>query len=166
MQTPTGTYNVLRQKHYEVDIDSVFLHYSYPTSHWVFVQAQSMKMHQYRWYANGIGYMLVQMQMDSTNSYVKSVGWYAQPAVINEIKYTTTTLVYPNPSTLQVNFLCSDKKAKAVTVFDITGRKIIYSLLVNGKTVVNTGWLGKGIYLYNVTDAYGNILNRGKFSVQ
>lgn len=166
MQTPAGTYNVLRQKHYEVDVDSIFLHYSNPTPKWVFVQAQSTKMNQYRWYTNGIGYMLVQMQMDTANTNVKSVGWYSQPEGVNEVKNTATTLVYPNPSTFQANFLCSDKEAKTITIYDIAGREITRVFMVNGKASINTGILSKGIYLYSTADTFGNTLSRGKFSVQ
>lgn len=166
MQTPAGTYNVLRQKHYELDIDSIFLHYSSPTPKWVFIQAQSAKMYQYRWYTNSIGYMLVQMQMDTTNTNAKSVGWYSQPAGVKEMRSASQTLEYPNPSNGQANFMCSDKEAKMVTIYDITGREITHALMVDGRVTINTGIMSNGMYLYSTTDVHGNLISRGKFSVQ
>lgn len=166
IQTPSGTYNVLRQKHYEVDVDSVFLHYSFPSSHWTFVQSQTTKTHQYRWYANGLGYTLVQMQMDTTNTKVLSVAWYDKPAGINEVSNQSHTIVYPNPCTSQANFLCPDKQAKVLSVFDVTGRRISQTAITNGTAAINTSSLSKGIYFFRTTDALGNTISRGKFSVQ
>ena len=166
MQMPFGSYSVLRQKHYELDIDTLFLYYSYNTPHWTPVQEQITKMHQYRWYAKNIGYMLAQMQMDSTNTHPISVAWYASPEGINEVTNHAVTVVYPNPCVTQANFFTANKNAAAIVVYDITGHRMAEAAIKNGEASVNTSWFARGIYLFKTTTLTGAVVGRGKFAVQ
>lgn len=165
MTTPAGTYNVLRKKHYEVDIDSIFLHYPSPPA-WNFVQAQTTEIRQYIWYTNGIHYPVAIMSMDTTNTKVKKVMWYSGPLAVNELHNSAQTLVYPNPCTTQLTLHCSTQEAAYLSVFDIAGRSIEEVSMKNATSTLNTSFYAKGIYFYKISDQAGKILDRGKFSVQ
>jgi hypothetical protein len=161
-----GPYNVLRQKNYEVDIDSLFIHSS-TTKTWSFFQAQITKTRQYTWYANGIGDILVTMTMDTANKKVTGVSWYhGTPDAINELSQQHNTRVYPNPCSSQVNFLYSAQSTMNIYVYDITGRQISQTEMLNGTASLNTSDYSNGMYLYRITDKSGNVLDNGKFTVQ
>jgi type IX secretion system substrate protein len=162
--TPFSAFNSLRQKHYELDIDSIFV---YTLGNWYFYQRQVTKNYQYRWYTNGIGDMLITMQMDTNNANVKSVKWYdGNPNGINEVSQNNSTKLFPNPCTTQVTFRSTNQNAQTVSLFDITGREISGNTMKNGEANINTSSFANGIYLYRVLDKSGNILTNGKFVVQ
>jgi len=159
------TYNTLCQKHYEYDIDSLWVHNS-GTHTWAFFQRQVTKMYQYRWYANGIGNLVGNMTVDSTNKKVQSMQWYAGlPNSINELSKQNNTLVYPNPCTNQVTFRYTQQNAATIFVFDITGREITNAEMKNGAAVINASAYSAGMYLYHIADNSGNVIGNGKFTV-
>jgi hypothetical protein len=165
MTTPFGVHNVLRQKHSETDIDSLYVHSA--SFGWVFYQAQKRKNYQYRWYTNGLGDLVANMQMDTTNTKVKSVKWYdGIPNAVTEISQRGSIMAYPNPCSSQINFFYSGHTAQVITVFDVTGRQVGTTSMVNGKASVNTSTFAKGIYMYRMLDKSGDVVDNGKFSVQ
>ena len=160
-----NTFKALRQKHYEVDHDSLFVHNSTSKS-WQLFQAQMSKTYQYRWYANGIGDMVATMTMDSSDAKVTAMQWYyGLPDGVNEISQAHNTIAYPNPATSQINFRYSAQNAQNIFVYDITGRQIGQTEIMNGMATLNTTSLSSGMYFYHVTDKSGNVLDNGKFSV-
>ena len=164
MTTPTGTYNVLRSKHDEIDYDSVFIH---TFGAWYYYSRTISKYYEYNWYTNGAGYKLVQMDMDSTSATVKDIIWDASaPAGIKTITQTTGINVYPNPCSTQITFQSANQNEQYVTIYDITGRQIEKADMKNGILNVNTAVYAKGMYLYKMTDTNGKSLGEGKFSVQ
>jgi len=68
----------------------------------------------------------------------------------------TNMKMYPNPATSEV-FLQSENMSfpANVTIFDISGKKLLQQNLVAGTTKIATGSLQSGIYLVNVTDNAG-----------
>jgi len=165
MTTPYGTQNVLRQKHYDITIDSLFVH---SILGWTLYQATVTKDYVYRWYANGIGYYFASMQMDHTNSHDSVFQWFdGLDAGINGISNATSlTSVYPNPCKAEITFSCSSVEARQVSVFDISGRQIASQEIRNDILTMNTSAYSTGMYFYRISDISGNVLDRGKFIVQ
>ncbi|HXB13514.1 MAG TPA: T9SS type A sorting domain-containing protein [Bacteroidia bacterium] len=169
MTTPAGTFNVLRLKHYEYDVDSIFLQDNSIFHVWAFSSlATPPPFHvcAYTWYANGIHTPIASMITDTTYTIPKSVGWYSGIEGINELSDKSKTLVYPNPCTTQITFKYGTEFAKYIVVFDITGRQVVETTMENGSVSLNTSVYAKGIYLFQVNDKSGNMLDRGKFLVQ
>lgn len=167
MTTPTGTYQVIRENHWDITIDSAKGRSS--GGSWSTLEATKVTTHEYNWYANGIGYILVQMVMDSTSSTVHYVIWDTTapaPAGINEISASGKVSVYPNPCTNQVNFVTIGHNTSYINIFDVTGRKVEAVEMKNNMVNVNTASYASGMYLYNMTDENGNILDHGKFMVK
>ena len=172
LKTPLygGTsYSTLRQKHYELDIDSIFIH-TLPASGgtWNYFPpaSKTTKNYQYRWFANSLGDLAATMQMDTANKKVTSFQWYSGlPNGINEISQAHYTLAYPNPATNQITFRYSAQNAQNIFVYDMTGRQIGQAEMKSGMATLNTSAFASGIYFYHVTDKSGNVLDNGKFSV-
>jgi hypothetical protein len=167
MTTPyaPGGDTVLRQKHHEQDIDSIWVHSTF--SGWAFYQASISYSNAYRFYTDKVQYTFVQMNMDSAFTNVKSVQWFSGvDAGINEVSNSGATVVYPNPCKTQITFKCSSANAKQVSVFDIAGRQLSTQEIRNGILNMNTSGYSAGMYFYRISDVSGNILDRGKFSVQ
>jgi len=166
MTTPFGTQNVIRQKHYDLTIDSLFVHTI--GIGWTLYQATATKDYVYRWYANGIGYYFAVMQMDHTNIHDSTFQWFdGTDAGINGISNAAAlTSIYPNPCKAQITFSCSSTEARQVSIFDITGRQIATREIKNNILTMNTSDYSTGMYFYRVSDISGNVLDRGKFIVQ
>ncbi len=167
LKMPNGkTYNVLRQKHHEVDNDSIFTH---TFLGWSLSSNTTTYKNQYDWYTNGVGYILVEMDMDQTFANVVDLVWDTTapfPTSINEISIKNNINVYPNPANTQVTFMSSIKDIQYIAISDIAGRQLEKIAVKNGVYNLNTSSYSNGLYLYNVTDQSGNLLDRGKFTVQ
>lgn len=167
MKMPNGkTYAVLRQKHNETDIDSV---YGYLGGNWIFVERMITYKNQYDWYTNGIGYILAEMDMDTTSSTIKDVIWdttTSAPLAVNEISVSGNSNVYPNPCSAQLNIVTTDKTAQSITIYDVTGREADKVEIKNGVCVLNTSAYTNGVYFYTLSDKSGTMVDRGKFTVQ
>ena len=165
MTTPTGTYQVLRQNHHEVDVDSITGRST--AGKWSSIKTTITKYHQYNWYANGISYILLQMNMDTTSNTVKNVIWDSTaPASINELSISGRVSAYPNPCTSQITFQAPGNDVQFINVYDVAGRKLEQVEMKNGMNTLNTSSYAGGMYLYTLTDRNGNILDRGKFMVK
>ncbi len=159
------SYSVLRQKHYELDIDTLFIQTKGSTN-WQPFNVQVTKVYQYRWYAQGVGDVVAVMAMDSTNKKVASMQWYSgYPDGINELSQQHNTLAYPNPCTNQITFHYNLQNASNIFVYDIAGRQIGNATMKNGAVVLNTTGYSAGMYFYHITDITGNVLDNGKFTV-
>jgi hypothetical protein len=166
MTTPYGTDSVIRQKHYDLTVDSAFVH-STITHTWNLYRATDSIDYQYRWYAKGINYYFAVMQMNTLNQNVINTQWYDGANLgIDEISHSIYTSVYPNPCKMQITFNCTSPQAKQISVFDITGRQLAVQAIKNGLLNLNTSAFSAGMYFYRVSDISGNILDRGKFIVQ
>ncbi len=165
MTTPYGTQNVIRQKHWDITVDSLRGHI--PHIGWTNIQVNTTKNYIYRWYANGLPYNFAIMQMNYTNTHDSVVQWYDGTDVgIQGISHSAFTSVYPNPCKTDITFNCSSPDARQVSVFDITGRQLSSQEIKNGMVIMNTSAYSQGMYFYRVSDISGNIIDRGKFIVQ
>lgn len=171
MKMPNGqTYPVLRQRHNEIDYEDVYLAYFNVFSTTPYERIVTKK-YQYNWYAKGVGYILAEMDMDSTTSNVKDIIWdTTAPAPVltglSELSNSGKTYVYPNPASSRITIESANQPGLYLTIFDITGRKIDRTEMYNGKTVLNTSTYNNGVYIYTLTDPSGSLIDRGKFTVQ
>jgi hypothetical protein len=165
MTTPAGTFSVLRQKHFELDVDSLFL-YNGLVKVWGLYEAKTTKNYQYRWYAKGINFLLADMQMDTNNAKPTRVQWFiANVTGINTVTQHAYINAYPNPCDNMVSISSSCSLPSVLTVFDVTGRLVSTLMMNNGKQFINTSKLPEGIYLFRVCTETGDFVNEGKFTV-
>lgn len=78
-----------------------------------------------------------------------------------------TVKYYPNPA---VNFLVFEYEENppansSVLVFNFLGKKVIEAPLRLSKTTVSLADLYRGMYIFQVRDAAGKILDSGKFQI-
>lgn len=74
---------------------------------------------------------------------------------------------YPNPATSFVNFEFpkSVDKSNTLLVFSFVGKKMAEIPVNNNKITVMLGDYYRGVYVFQLRDKGGNILESGKFSV-
>ena len=168
MTTPYGTDTVIRQKHYDVTVDSAFVRSSTSGLWTNYAGGTSTTItHEYRWYAKGINYYFAVMLMNQINTKDSMLFWFNGTDVgINEISHSAFTKVYPNPCTTQITFSCSSSHARQISVFDVAGRELSSREIKNGLINLNTSSYSNGMYFYRVSNDSGTILDRGKFIVQ
>lgn len=165
MMTPFGTQTVIRQKHYDLTIDTLWGHIAH--SSWMVFRTTYNVNYIYRWYANNFTYYFATMQMDHTNTKDSLVQWFNDGNLgIDNISGSQHTTVYPNPCQTQITFNCAAPQAKQVSVFDMTGRELAAQEMNNGMVMMNTSAYPAGMYFYRISDMSGNVLDRGKFIVQ
>lgn len=164
MTTPYGTMSVIRQKHWDISVDSLGLHY---ITGWTWPQIRTTKNYVYRWYANGLPYYFATMQMNHTNTSDSLVQWYNGTNVgIDAVSHSAFTTVYPNPCKTEITFTCSSTDARQISLFDMAGRQVAAQEIKNGSLIMNTSAYSAGMYFYHVSDISGNVIDRGKFIVQ
>ncbi len=77
------------------------------------------------------------------------------------------TKFYPNPAISQITFDIDDNLDKAYTfeVFNFVGKKVLEVRAVNQKTVVNVTDFYRGVYIFQLRDKTGRMVDSGKFQV-
>ena len=164
---PTGTFNVLRKNHHEVDIDSIS---EYGSSGWTTPTAQTTAYHQYQWFTNNAGYILAEMNVSPTTGAYTNLIWdtTAIPTGINELSFNSKISTFPNPCSNQITFMLTSNntQAKNIIVYDIAGRQLDKVEMKNNNTVLNTSTYASGMYVYTIADNNGNIIDHGKFMVK
>jgi hypothetical protein len=164
--TPLGTYASLRAKSTTVRRDSTDVFISgFGWQNNIATSADSSA--SYGWWANGIGFPLVELQLDSS-SVVTSASWLlALPMTVGVNEYTAAAdvNVYPNPAQDEANFFVDSKIAKAIQIYDITGRKVNSFEITSDLSTINTSTYANGSYTYSVTGINNTVLSRGKFTV-
>ena len=74
---------------------------------------------------------------------------------------------YPNPATSVVNFdfQKSYDKGYTIQVFNFLGKKMHETLNVPQKTTINLSDFTRGVYIYQLRDKTGRLVESGKFQV-
>ncbi|MEW6467965.1 MAG: T9SS type A sorting domain-containing protein [Bacteroidota bacterium] len=164
--TPLGMFPSLRQKDYRRTYDTIWAHAIFPPG-WQMLQANADTNYHFAWWADGVGFPLVEMDsaLDGT---IDGVNWlqatpapggYSEPAVYNNI------IVFPNPASGQVRFDLSKVEAEKVEILDAAGQ-VVAALSVTGDLLsADVSTLSAGIYFFRVSAASGAFLGMGRFSV-
>jgi hypothetical protein len=74
---------------------------------------------------------------------------------------------YPNPATSVINFdfKKSSEKTYNFQIFSLTGKKVFEASKVDQKTTVNLSDFYRGIYIFQLKDQTGKLVDSGKFQV-
>jgi hypothetical protein len=74
---------------------------------------------------------------------------------------------YPNPATTFVNFDMQGNydKGYSVQVFNFLGRKMFEATNINQSTRLNLTDFNRGVYIYQLRDRSGKVVESGKFQV-
>lgn len=74
---------------------------------------------------------------------------------------------YPNPATTFVNFDMQGNydKGYSIQVFNFLGRKMFEATNINQSTRLNLTDFNRGVYIYQLRDRSGKVVESGKFQV-
>jgi len=74
--------------------------------------------------------------------------------------------LYPNPATSYITFeLQKNDKGLTVQVYNFIGRKMTEARISQQKTTLDLSDYNRGLYMYHLVDAYGRVVESGKFQV-
>jgi len=165
--TPLGSYASLRSKQTIVRRDSTDVFVAMLGGWQNNISTSADSSANYTWWANSVGFPLVEFEMDSVGS-VRNVSWLlALPMTVgvNEFTSATEINVYPNPAQDHINIVVDAAKVSSVQIYDITGRMIESVSITSDRALINTSGYANGAYSYSVLDRNDAIVSRGKFSV-
>ncbi len=75
--------------------------------------------------------------------------------------------LYPNPATTLINFdfQNDDYKQYNIQIYSFVGKKVFESTQPTSKTIVNLTDFYRGIYIFQIRDKSGRVVDSGKFQV-
>jgi hypothetical protein len=75
--------------------------------------------------------------------------------------------VYPNPATSQINFEIqgNNEGTFEIIVYNFLGKRLEDIKNISNRTSLNLGNYYSGIYIYQLRDQKGNLIESGKFNV-
>lgn len=88
-----------------------------------------------------------------------------------ESPFTEARLVkfFPNPATTFIQFDFSDKvdlSEMNFKIFSFIGKKVFESNQLTSRTIVNLNDFFRGVYIFQLTDRNGKMIESSKFQVQ
>ena len=84
-----------------------------------------------------------------------------------EVYQSKSIKFYPNPATTVINFEFSKANQKELTlqVYNFIGKKVYEANNLNQKTTVSLTDFYRGVYIFQLRDKSGRIIESGKFQV-
>jgi hypothetical protein len=81
--------------------------------------------------------------------------------------YTKILKFYPNPATSIINFDFEKNydKTNNFQIFSFVGKKVLELNNIGPKTIVNLNDFYRGIYIFQLRDRNGKVIDSGKFQV-
>lgn len=76
--------------------------------------------------------------------------------------------LYPNPATSRINFEIqqhNNDRLYDLIVYNFLGKKVDQLKNINGRTTVDLGSYYSGVYIFQLRDRDGNLVESGKFNV-
>ena len=88
----------------------------------------------------------------------------------HELPGTTTSIVkfYPNPATTVINFdfQKANNKGYSIQIYSFMGGRKMYELTnLADRTTINLADFNRGVYIYQLRDKTGRLVESGKFQV-
>ena len=77
-------------------------------------------------------------------------------------KNSTEILVYPNPSSNNLNFTFNTNQEYSISLFDLTGKEIKNVAAIQNKTSIDVSSLNSGLYFYKI-NSKNTTVKSGKF---
>lgn len=157
----------IRYRSWENTIDTIWTYSQFQFPNWQVFQATNDTVVHFSWWANGIGFPLVEMDSVSYAPYVQNASWLmATPTnSVNEYNSVMNTSVYPNPAVNVINVDVTGLNASYIHIMDISGREIEKFNVNNDIEILHVDQFAAGAYLFNVTNKTGEVIGRGKFNV-
>ena len=160
---PMGTYNTLRQRVDQDQIDSTFMKMD---GIWVFVFDSESSTTSYSWWTNdnNIDFMLFSIDIDNdSGGEVFGITYFIGSVVgLYETKMSETK-VYPNPATDIINFEFDASFSGELVIMNEMGQAVVRKNLNEQKfSQINISKLVTGMYVYRVTSNSGRLLSSGK----
>lgn len=101
-------------------------------------------------------------------SFILLITTYA-PAQSKAMPVSATPIVrfYPNPaiSSVTFDFQKEYEKGYSIQVFSFLGKKMYDAVNIGPKTTINLSDFNRGIYIYQLYDRNGKLVESGKFQV-
>jgi hypothetical protein len=74
---------------------------------------------------------------------------------------------YPNPATTYINFevVTGDAREMTFQVYNFIGKKVFEQNTLPSKTTINLNEYLRGVYIYQLRDKTGKLIDSGKFQV-
>jgi hypothetical protein len=165
--TPAGTYACLRQNVTRQNTDSIWGYNALILGGWAYLFSQMDSNRVYTYWASAIGYPVAQLTDRQEQGIITSGEYLMTTAIAGVTEHSNASLisVYPNPATENINFVTKANTISEIEIYDITGKIISSSEVINDNTTVNVSDFASGMYFYRAIDANGNVIDRGKFNV-
>jgi hypothetical protein len=166
MITPLGSFSAIRQRYAEHRLDSTWAYIE--TIGWQFVNTSLDSSLYYRWFANAENIAIVEVTMDSTWLEPNNVVWLnaMTTSVQNISNNQNGIIVYPNPASNIINISKSNDNPEYVLIYDLMGRLVNETLLIDRTTKLSTSNYSNGLYSYRILDINKiNTISTGKFII-
>ncbi len=77
------------------------------------------------------------------------------------------TKFYPNPAVSQITFSFENgqEKDKSFQIFNFIGKKVFELQSISAKTIVDLSEFYRGVYIFQLRDKNGRVVESGKFQV-
>jgi len=105
--------------------------------------------------------LLIMLVVSSTVMFGHGYDFFEQDKMVKTVK------CYPNPANAFINFEFDKNvdKTAVLQVFSLSGKKILESSTSTAKITVQLDNFFRGLYVYQLRDKSGRILESGKFQV-
>ncbi len=172
--TPMGSYQALRQKTVEMTYELIEGHLSNPfppfSAGWNTYSSSNDTTVSYKWYGNDLGFVIVELSMDSTGTTsAVSYNLKAPPSGIPGKDIAKVSVIaYPNPVSDRLTLAIdgSIPEGSYIEIINYLGQIVLYEQIKSDLSVkLNVHGIRTGIYLYNFKTAKGALLQTGKFAV-
>ncbi|HNW91041.1 MAG TPA: FISUMP domain-containing protein [Bacteroidales bacterium] len=70
---------------------------------------------------------------------------------IYETPYHGKIEIFPNPALSKINIVITEKQIVTAQIYNMIGEQISKTILINGTTIIDIGYLSKGIYIIKLT---------------
>jgi hypothetical protein len=98
---------------------------------------------------------------------VTTIQSQAQTRELPSVNGTTIVRFYPNPATTAISFEFQKAfdKGYSLQVYNFLGRKMYEQINLSERTLINLSDFSRGVYVYQLRDRTGRIVESGKFQV-
>ncbi|MCG3167888.1 MAG: hypothetical protein POELPBGB_03688 [Bacteroidia bacterium] len=175
--TPIGTYDALRQRNVEHNIDSIWI-YAQLLGGWGLLPGQLIgfenprvsDVHRYNYIIKEIGYYAVSLTAN-TNDSIERATFVSDPSLccfgagVEETDIAEAFSIYPNPASNGFSIRTDTQDKLVYAVYDVTGKQVLTGSLNSTVTFVNSAALASGLYVCKVFSADGRLAGSQKISI-
>jgi hypothetical protein len=155
--TGIGTFNSLRAKVTQVSTDSVWV---LMFSNWIDMTGSYGGVDttkRYGWWTNGLGYMILEMNVDPVTDSVLGVTYLSalpEPGGLALYEKNDAIIVYPNPASESVT-ISSPEPAAVIEVYSTAGQLMKSAVSNNMTSQINISDLPSGSYIIRISGNNG-----------